>query len=868
MSNDVAFPFMQTLCAEGAIVVLRGVLHNPSRRLRYCAPRSLLGAARIDEPTQRDQADPTTALGELLQVVPGYRLRELIGQGGMGAVYAAQRADGAYEERVAIKIIGQHLSSSPEALARFRSERQILAKLRHPSIAQIHDGGTTIDGRPYLVMELVDGVPLDQAARSLNLPAKLRLLIGVAEAVHVAHQHLVVHRDLKPNNVLVDRRGDVRLLDFGIAKLLSSSADLSDPVTREVTPMTAAYASPEQRRGEAINTSSDIYSLGVLAYELLTGTKPFYGGPMQQSEQAQTPQLPSARVRDLIEPEGIAPAQLRGDLDAIVLKAMRFAPADRYPSAQAMADDLRRTLVGQPVVARLPTRRYLVWCFLQRHRAWVATAVAVSIALMSATWISVAQRAAAQRAEQRSATTLQLLVDLLSEADPSHTPGAAVTVREAIDSADARLADVGDPAVRAPLLLALAEVSTGLGEYSRARDRYAALLADDPNSSRALAGWIQAQIKLAEAEPAMAAANTLLDDPNAPLSARLAVIDALALYQRDQGQFEAGAALVTRGFAALDAGKLDQAEDAKQRAKLWLRRGQIATRQRDFASATEAYQQALRLRTDQYGENHFAVAEVYTAMAELQWMQEQRTQALQTAQRALTLHQQALNPGHPAIGRAWITVGVMQKTLKQFAAARQSYENALAILQTRLGDDHPWTLLTLNNLGNLALHDRDFARAKTLHAQVLSQRRLVLPARHTDLSQSLSNLGLAEWELGDLAAAGESFAQAYEATPLDDHSERAWLLHSRARTLLALGQPAAAQRLLAQAAEHAEQLTESQRMALSLAEQLCAQALGQPVDPAALDAIAAWRAAQPPDAWYAWVKPETIAGLRAVATSK
>ncbi|MCP4661395.1 MAG: serine/threonine protein kinase, partial [bacterium] len=339
---------------------------------------------------------PTAAGSPGRDLVGPYRLLRRIGQGGMSTVYLAVRGDDEYHRRVAVKIVRQGVEGE-ERLHRFRTERQILASLDHPSIARLYDGGTTDQGTPYFVMEYVEGLPVDEYCDRycLSVRERLELFRKVCSAVHYAHQNLVVHRDLKPSNILVNADGVPKLLDFGIAKLLNPELSFHpEPTATWVRMMTPHYASPEQVRGKMITTASDVYSLGVLLYELLTGHLPhlFNERSPQEIEQLLTevePARPSAVVgreeaasgtsRALGSQRhvcGMRPEQLRrrlsGDLDTIVLMALRQEPQRRYTSVQQFSEDVRRHLAGLPVMARKATPAYRIRKFLRRNR--VATA--------------------------------------------------------------------------------------------------------------------------------------------------------------------------------------------------------------------------------------------------------------------------------------------------------------------------------------------------------------------------------------------------------------------------------------------------------------------------------------------------------------
>jgi hypothetical protein len=347
-----------------------------------------------------------------------YRITAEIARGGMGRVFRARRDDAQYEKEVAIKLIRADLGSR-DAAARFGRERRILAGLDHPGVARLIDGGSSADGTPYIVMDYVDGIAIDRYCRErgLDLRARLELFCEVCAAVQFAHRNLIVHRDLKPSNILVDNNGAVKLLDFGIARLVDAGID--DPAT--INAFTPEYASPEQIKGEAIGIASDIYSLGVLLYRLLTGRSPYRADKTRMHELAQEivatdPERPSASLTAQLtgEAHDLGPLRLRrlrhhlrGDLDNIVLMALRKEPHRRYASVDQFADDVRRHLDDRPVLARGGTFAYRARKFLVRNRAGVAfgALAAASLLGLSATALHQAHQARAQsaRAEKQFA---------------------------------------------------------------------------------------------------------------------------------------------------------------------------------------------------------------------------------------------------------------------------------------------------------------------------------------------------------------------------------------------------------------------------------------------------------------------------------
>lgn len=414
-----------------------------------------------------------------------WRLVDFLGEGGMGTVFEGVRDRGDFSQRVAVKL-ADRIAGSASLERRFHAERSILARLEHPGIARLLDGGTSDEGVPYLVMELVDGVPLDRYCESLDLRSCLDLFLEVCDAVQHAHRHLVIHRDLKPAHILVSDEGRPKLLDFGIAKLLAQ--DLPGP-TGDLTrtgfwALTPAYASPEQLRREQVDTASDVYSLGVVLYQVLTGRQPrqidSLGRDDVERALAAKPQAPSTVLRQA-PPGDSGPAARRvlpEDLDAVVLQALRVDPAERYPSVERFAEDLRDVLAGRPVSARRPTLAYHLLRGLQRHRLATALGVTALVVLTSFSAFTWQQARALERQRDRALheqTTTQavaaFLADVLRDADPARSGGRDVSVREAVDQSAQRLPErlAQQPDIHAGLLHFVGSIYRGLGAVEQAR---------------------------------------------------------------------------------------------------------------------------------------------------------------------------------------------------------------------------------------------------------------------------------------------------------------------------------------------------------------------------------------------------------------
>jgi len=433
--------------------------------------------------------------------VGAYLLSDKLGEGGMGAVYRAARADEQYEKEVAIKLVKAGYTSEL-TLRRFRAERQILAKLDHPNIARLFDGGVTEDGTPYFVMELVKGEPIDEYcdSRRLNINGRLQLFCRVCAAVQYAHQNLVVHRDLKPGNILVTPEDVPKLLDFGIARILNpeTAPSMVEPTRTMLRMMTPEYASPEQVKGEAITTASDVYSLGVVLYVLLTGRHPYL--LPTRSQQAlmnaiceKDPLKPSSIVlqnvasQEVEQRRGITPGarklvrRLAGDLDTIVLTALRKEPADRYSSAGDLAADIRRFLVDEPIAARRPTVAYRLQKFTHRHKALVAALVAVLGVLLAGIVTSTWEAARARNAQHlalaerdRANRVTDFMTGMFKVSDPGERLGNTLTAREVLDKA-AHDIDTGlekDPELQARMMHVMGVAYLNLGLYSRAQSLF------------------------------------------------------------------------------------------------------------------------------------------------------------------------------------------------------------------------------------------------------------------------------------------------------------------------------------------------------------------------------------------------------------
>ena len=689
-----------------------------------------------------------------------YRIVKEIGQGGMGRVFLAVRDDDQFQRRVAVKIA--HAAQAPELLSRFRSERQILAALDHPNMARLLDGGTTEDGVPYLVLEYVEGEPIDRYcdAQQLPVPERLQIFRAVCAAVHYAHQNLVVHRDLKPANVLVTPDGTPKLLDFGIAKLLKPELLAQAPLltTALHRPMTPEYASPEQMRGEPVTTVSDVYSLGVLLYELLTGCRPLRLEGQGPTEFARIvsevePERPSVAVlwpaeradgrtaEERSRSRRTSPEKLRrmleGDLDNIALMALRKAPARRYASADQLADDLRRQLEGLTVRARKDTIRYRTRKFIRRNRYWVGTAAAF-FALVTAFGINRAQlaRALAEQRDQarQEAETAQhvalFLQDVFRLADPDEEHARTVTAREILDRAAERLGPPGQerPEVHAALLDTIGNVYRHLGLYSRAEP----LLQQALDERRVTLGEDHLDTALS-----LLHMGELRREQSRPVEAETLLRSALRTRERLLGarHLATAEALEALGVALRDQRKSAEAESLLRRA--------LAIREAAAGNDPEVASTLDRL------------AEVLDDKGEL-------AEAEAVTRRALEISRR--RPGdHLDIARYLGRLGAILRRSGELKAAEAPLREALATRTRLLGPDHPIVALNLDNLANLLRDRGELASAEPLYRRSIGIYERVVGEDHLGLAAVRADLADLLLKQGRLDEAEELFQRSLDA---------------------------------------------------------------------------------------------------------
>jgi serine/threonine protein kinase len=665
-----------------------------------------------------------------------YRILHPLGQGGMGRVYLAERTKEGFTQRVALKLLRRDLfhplSGAPGLERRFARERQILARLEHPGIARLIDGGYGPGGQPYLAMEYVEGESLTDYARThdLDVEARLQLFIAICEAVHYAHQRLVVHRDLKPGNIVITGSGDPKLLDFGIATLVESEEEAGGEVTGSRTGawFTPNYASPEQVCGERVTTLSDLYTLGVLLYELLAGARPYDILDLSPASVSQTvcgmvPPRPSARAVT-----GPRARRLRGDLDIIVLKALAKEPERRYRSAQDLAEDLRRHLDHQPVSARPDSLGYRMRTFARRNRAAVTGAALVLMALLAGLVTTSWQAGIARKALEESQQVTDFLIGLFQLSDPNVAPVDPAFAATVLERGAARIEELGDqPEVQARLLDALGLLFVNLGRREDARK----LIQRGLDTRREVLG---------ESHPDYAISLQHL--------ARLARMDgryadAERLYRQTLDILKR-----TRGV-----GHPDYTEALSELAFLlpYLSR---------TPEADSIYREVLAIRRRTLPPGDPAIANAILRVSATQRSMGRLAPAESLAREALAMRQQALGPLHPLVGQNLVNLAdILFKDSTRWKEAESAYIGGVALQRRAMGDRYLGLVHGLGNLAELLGRQGRFAEAESLARQTLEIRSANLGPNHQSVwfdRAALANLWAAQGRLQEAIAVREA----------------------------------------------------------------------------------------------------------------
>ncbi len=761
---DCRAAFLHDAC--GVDDALRGEVE--SLIASHEAARGFIESPASDDALRVLAAHPVSAAGTT-RLGP-YRVIREIGHGGMGAVYLGERDDHQYWKQVAIKIIRPGFMDA-DVLRRFHTERQILASLDHPNIARLLDGGTTEDGLPYIVMEYVEGTPIDQYCdrARLSIADRLKLFRDICSAVHYAHRHLIVHRDIKHSNILVTPEGVPKLLDFGIAKLIDTRADLPgaspDLTVTGQRALTLEYASPEQIRGERITTATDVYSLGVLLYRLLTGHHPYLVAGRPPHEIMKTicdeePLKPSTAVlrveevtdavtgeRRVLKPEtksdtrGGPPErlrrQLRGDIDTIVLMAIRKEPERRYESVERFSEDIHRYLSGLTVIARKPTLAYRSGKFAGRHKVGVlAGALALMMLIGGVVTISWQARIAAIERDRARVEVLKaeqinaFLQDMLRSASPE-LMGREVTVAQIVHEA-ARRAEYelrNQPEVEAAVHTTLGKTYMGLGDFDAAEHQLRAAL----ELVRQLFGR-----ESPEAAAGMSSLGVALKEKGDVESAEPLFHDAMDTIRRTTGPNDVRRSRIMNDFA------------------------EFLQMKGDLDGAESMHRNALALRRAASGFDDPEVAESLNDLAVVLGTRGRYAEAEKLHREALQIVGRTKGRETPQAASILSNIAWLKESQKDYGGAEPLFREALAMRRKILGNDHPDVAWTLYNLAYLMYEKADYPDAVTSSREVLEMRGRVLADSHPMVAGALHVLGRSLQATGSLADAEQALRESLD----------------------------------------------------------------------------------------------------------
>ncbi|GJM09834.1 MAG: hypothetical protein DHS20C11_21100 [Lysobacteraceae bacterium] len=690
------------------------------------------------------------------QRLGAFELTRVIGAGGMGRVYEARRADGAYQQSVAVKVFELAIRDQ-DAMRRFHLERQILASLEHPAIARLIDGGEANDGTPYVVMELIQGQPITRycSEHELDLEARLRLFKDVCNALHVAHEQGIVHRDIKPGNVLVTEQGQPKIIDFGIAKVLDMQGlDAALPKTStQMQMLTPEYASPEQVRHQTISPVSDVYSLGVVLYEMLTGSRPYHVSSLTPAEIERTvcqsvPLDPSDQVSDTKAPlpSGLSEARilkrkLHGDIDRIVMTALRKDPKQRYQSAQAFGDDIGHYLAGEPVTARGASKLYRARKLIERN-AGLSIGIVTAFVMLIVALIMVSLQAEQARHEAtRAAAVKDFLIEMIGRADPfgdSETPTLGGALRQAAPTVSERFA--GQPDLQAEVRYALGFAFSGLGETALARTQL----------EQALATQRELGNQLEVARTLNALANVSWEDSD---------------YEQAKDTYE----------TALEAieGRTDEAA-LQVRFGILTDFGALLPKMDQYAEGLELSQQALAMSSSLQDVETRTLAVIWNNIATAYDGLEGYDNSIAAYEKSIELHRQAGAP-HPDLAIALGNLGLTYEFLQRMDLAVSTVTEAVTMHEQMLGPDHPQTALYTYNLGSLRLNAGDIAGAIKDLATAAQSAETAYAPNHLYTGRFNHRLAVAYLQAGDMDLARQHARYADRIYQARDDVPQRWL---------------------------------------------------------------------------------------------
>lgn len=724
-----------------------------------------------------------------------YRTIKQIGIGGMGSVYLAERIDGHFEQKVALKIVKPGMNSN-EIIRRFEDERQILARLQHPNIARLLDGGISDLGLPYFTMEYVEGKPITDYCdeNNLTIEERLGLFKKVCEAVLYAHQNLVIHRDIKPGNILVQEDGTVKLLDFGIAKVFEDDEDQQRFVTRtSMRVMTPEYASPEQVRGEPVSTATDIYSLGLILYQLLTGCPPYEVTSTSALEMERIicltePQKPSTMVTKIIlsppdrnqkySPDFISQKRkttipklkkrVSGDLDNICLMAIRKETERRYSSIAQFITDIDNHLTGMPVIARKSTVSYRTKKFIQRHKAGVvvaASAVLIVAILTTVYFMQLAEeRDKAQLEAEKSKKVSEFLTGIFQLSDPEYSKGESITARELLDNGVKRIeSELSDqPEVLANMLGVMGNVYKNLGLYpnalillQRAYSINDSLLgSSSPETAKSLNDLAGINFAMGDYGPAVEKFNKAIGiRKNIYGEESLETAESkndLAMVLREEGEYEEAEILLN---ASLSVRKKILSSGSPEVAQSMNNLGLLKDDLGKYDEAKKLFEESLKIKEKLYGKIHPSVTETMGNLAFLLRQMGEYNEASKLFDETLEIDKKLFGDIHPAISTDLYNIASITALIGDLNSAEKLYTEVLELDKKLLGEEHPYIALDLNNLAGILSDKGEFEKAEQIYKESLAMNKKIFGDEHPEVATSLSNLGVMYNRWGKLSRA-------------------------------------------------------------------------------------------------------------------
>lgn len=744
-----------------------------------------------------------------------WRIVGEVGSGGMGRVFLAERADGAFDQRVALKILRWEMAT-PALVERFEAERQILARLEHPGIARLVDGGVTDEGLPYLAMEYVDGEPVDRYCdrHRLELRRRLELFCEAAMAVEYAHRALVVHRDLKPSNILVSREGSVKLLDFGIAKIIDETVATGFTLAQPA-PVTPGNAAPEQLEGGPITTATDVWALGVLLYRLVCGVGPFAadGDPVALISRrilGDPPPPPSGRL------DRAAGRRLAGDLDNIVLKALSRDPTLRYASVERLVEDVQRHLAGLPVLARPATLGYRATKFVRRHRASLFAATAATLLLIGLVGFYTIQLAAERnRARQEARTTEEVkgfVLSLFETNDPARSGGETITARDLLDRGAERIStELGDqPGIQAEMYVVLGHLYEELGLYDEARRHFASAVGlrreqPGPGSSdlaEALSrlGFTLGELDRAdEAEAALRESLALRQESGLDREAIGNSLNQLGMFLAYRGQYDEAEKLLRESARIYERKQLESAALATALANL----GLTVKWKGDFDEAEIHYRRALAIRAKVLGRLHPEYANNLDNLGVLLGQRGNYDESERYFLEALEIRTSLLGEQHPDVALSMNNLATLYRVQGRLDDAEPMYRRVLELNTRIFGPDHRRVATNLTNLASLELARGNRDTALGLFERSLEIRRGIFGDDHIEVALNLNHLCGVLVELGELDRADRLSGEAVGIArrTVDERSfQLAQILHTRGEILFRRERLAQARPFLEEAA--------------------------------------------------------------------